>query len=153
MLVAPVSAIAKDKAPKGPAQAIASWTENLDYHTEHSLSLHAGTLTAVSILFDPSLASDYPNGDRAELAVKLARIKAINTGVLHDGIYSIGIESKGPHDIAYTEQVISLGKRVSRWGSREDFTVFDSTQKDLRDAVYGKLCALVNPGVCVGERK
>ncbi len=150
-------AVAKSKTPAVPDQVIASWTEKdpklSDARTEHSLSLHAGILLETDMLYGPL----YPDGNKSEFQVKLARIKAMNTNHFNhdDGTvtYRIGVDSKGAHDIASITHERGIGTRAEHLGSVWGFLTFAPDQKSVRDEVYSKLCALMSPGVCVGEWK
>ncbi len=152
-LVFVLPAAAKSKAPGVPDQTIATWTEkdahHADAHTEHTLTLHAGTLQDVSIEYSQVT----PDGMRDEHDVKLARIKAINTNELQedDGTvtYRVGVDSKGRKDITVINYVGRQEHTNRMWG----FLSFDANEKAQRDEVYAKLCTLVPAGVCTGEWK
>lgn len=125
-------------------QTIATWTvsdEDEGERLEYSLVVHSGVLESHEVEFCGSCP---PKGIASSMSVKLDDVRRFSRDTLEgeEGVIPvqrIGITTRGEHDVTVTD---SSGRTSTQSGT-PGFAVFAIDQKQLRDEVYAKLCAMI----------
>jgi hypothetical protein len=138
---------------KIPDQVVAKWTEispKYPARDENTLSVHAGTLECLSISFSKL----YPNGKKRSSKIKLARVQRFSADTIpYEGSksYRINVDGRGPEDLVETVWDPDEGVTVNLTGGTLGFVTFGADQRELRDDVFKKLCAMIGQKPVIGE--